>query len=262
MARFKLYLEYEGTRYSGWQVQKDAKTIQGELYKAAKDVFGDVKIEIYGAGRTDAGVHAIEQVAHLDVPTKLSIFQIHHQLNDALPHDISIINVEVASPTFHARHDAQARSYIYVIARRKTAFGKKLVWWIKDPLNAEIMQQSAESLLGLKDFKNFSDDTPDEKSTLVKLQACDVYEYGETLIIHVVGSHFLWKQVRRMVGILAEIGRGKMNKNAVDDVFSGKIKNVAQYTAPPSGLYLERVYYAGEEILTGENAFKLPFSVI
>lgn len=262
MPRFKVYLEYEGTRFAGWQIQKNAKSIQGEFFRVIEDAFGTKTFEFYGSGRTDAGVHAIEQVAHLDVQTQLSPEKIKYALNDRLPHDINVLNVEKANPRFHARHDAAARSYIYLISRRKTALGKQYVWWIKDGLDFEAMQAAAEAYSGFKDFSAFSDDTPEEKSTMVELNFADLYEYGDTIIVHIVGSHFLWKMVRRMVGILAEVGRGNLKAREVPRLFIDDNPNIARYTAPPSGLFLEKIYYPGEEVLRGEGAFKLPFSVI
>ena len=134
MSRFKLTIEYDGTRYSGWQMQKGCKSIQGEILDACKDLFGSNEIDLFGAGRTDSGVHALGQVAHLEVTTDQPLIRIRYGINDRLPPDICILNVETAEPNFHARHDAIARSYIYQISRRRTAFGKKHVWWIKDQL--------------------------------------------------------------------------------------------------------------------------------
>ncbi len=238
------------------------KTVQGEIFRACEKVFNTTEFEFYSSGRTDSGVHAIEQVAHLDVNTNLPLPQIRYKLNDNLPFDINILSVEKIPHNFHARHDAIARSYVYLISRRKTAFGKPFVWWIKDKLDFSAMQEASEYFIGMKDFKAFSDDTPEEKSTIVQLQNCDLYEYGDTIIIHIVGSHFLWKMVRRMTGILAEVGRGNMKTNQIKRLFHQSKSNVAQFTAPPSGLFLEHVYYPGDEVLSGPDSFKLPFSVI
>src|SRR4030042_7214977 len=119
MSRFKLYIEYEGTRYSGWQMQKNSKSVQGKLYEAAEKIFKNERFEIYGSGRTDAGVHALCQIAHLDVKTMLAPEIIRMKFNDELPADINIIEVEKAHPKFHARHDAKIRSYIYQISKRR-----------------------------------------------------------------------------------------------------------------------------------------------
>ncbi|MDZ7624872.1 MAG: hypothetical protein U5J96_10595 [Ignavibacteriaceae bacterium] len=143
-SRFKLYVEYEGTRYSGWQKQENAKTIQGTISKAAIDIFGNDFRDLQGSGRTDSGVHAICQVAHLDANTVLAPEIIRMKLNDLLPHDINILEVEKASQNFHARHDAKSRSYLYQISKRRTAFGKNYVWWIKDKLDFKKMESASK----------------------------------------------------------------------------------------------------------------------
>lgn len=124
MSRFKLIIEYDGTRYSGWQVQKNARTVQGEIIGAIKKVFKSDDFDFQGAGRTDAGVHALMQVAHLDIRTNLNEEKIRYALNDNLPADINILSVEKTSKNFHARKDAKYRSYLYIISKRRTAFAK------------------------------------------------------------------------------------------------------------------------------------------
>lgn len=246
MARFKLTIEYEGTRFSGWQVQKNARTVQGEFNNAIGKVFGTHVFEFYGSGRTDAGVHALQQVAHLDIKTMLAPEIIRMKLNDELPADINIIEVEKAVFEFHARHDAVARSYLYQISRRRTAFGKKFVWWIKDPLDVVKMRETAEMFIGLKDFQSFTADDPEEKSTKVHINSIDVQQAGDLILIRIVGSHFIWKMVRQIIGALAEVGRGKMSLNDVKKFLHAKSDEPAKLTAPPSGLFLERVYYKGD----------------
>lgn len=248
MARFKLTVEYEGTRYSGWQIQRGGKSIQGEILGACRDLFRTEKIDITGAGRTDAGVHATGQVAHLAVDTDFPPLKIKYGINDRLPPDISIINVEEAYPDFNARHDAVARSYIYLVSRRRTAFGKRFVWWIKDRLDTERMQEAAGHFTGLKNFRSFTDPDQEQGSTKVEILHFSVREEGDLLVFHVVGSHFLWKQVRRMVGVLVEVGRGKVSPAEVASVLRIKSDMPAKFTAPPSGLFLSRVWYRKDEV--------------
>ena len=150
MSRFKLTVEYVGTRYRGWQIQKNARTVQGELALAAREATGRSDFELMGSGRTDAGVHALAQVAHLDVATTLEPHRLRFALNDALPSDINVLSAERVPRRFHARHDAVARSYLYQIARRRTAFGKPLVWWIRDALDVAAMQRGAALFVGLR----------------------------------------------------------------------------------------------------------------
>jgi tRNA pseudouridine38-40 synthase len=249
MPRFKLTIEYDGTRYSGWQMQKGGKSIQGEILDACRELFKSETVDVYGAGRTDGGVHATGQIAHLDAQTDLPLLRIRYGINDRLPPDICILNVEDADPHFHARHDAVARSYIYQISRRRTAFGKKYVWWIKDHLDILKMNEAAKQFAGLKDFRSFTDDDQEQASTKVEIKYAQVIEFGDLLVFHIVGSHFLWKQVRRMTGVVVEAGRGKLQMDVIASFFRQKSDIPAKLTSPPSGLFLERVYYNKQDIV-------------
>jgi tRNA pseudouridine38-40 synthase len=247
-SRFKLYIEYEGTRYSGWQKQPNARTIQGELIKSCEKIFGKDFIDLQGSGRTDSGVHSLCQVAHLDVNTVLAPEIIKLKLNDLLPHDINILEVEKSDKTFHARHSAKSRSYIYQISRRKTAFGKNFVWWIKDKLDFNEMESASKVFVGLHNFASFSDDDPEEKSTKVLIDNIQLKEEDDLILIRITGSHFIWKMVRRIVGVLVEVGRGKMSSQDLIYYLNHKSDEPARFTAPPSGLFLEKVYYDGDKI--------------
>ena len=242
MPRFKLLIEYAGTRYSGWQIQKNARTVQGEIDRAIREAFRPREFELYGSGRTDAGVHALGQVAHLELYTSVPAEQLRRTLNDQLPADIHIIAADKVPHRFHARHDAVSRSYLYQISRRRTAFGKPFVWWIKEPLAVGAMREAARAFVGMKDFQGFTDDDPAEKSTLVLVDALEIVEAGPLVIIRIQGSHFLWKMVRRLVGVLAAVGRGELKPGQVNDPGV----DVAALTAPAAGLFLERVYYPGD----------------
>jgi tRNA pseudouridine38-40 synthase len=241
--RFRLLIEYAGTRYSGWQIQKNARTVQGEIDRAIRAACKPREFELYGSGRTDAGVHALAQVAHLELYTRLPPEQLRRMLNDELPADINIIAIERVPHRFHARHDAVARSYLYQISRRRSAFGKPFVWWIKEPLDVRAMREAATHFVGMKDFQGFTDDDPGEKSTLVLVERLEVAEAGALILIRIRGSHFLWKMVRRIVGVLAAVGRGALKPA---EVTSSKL-DAAALTAPAAGLFLERVYYTGDE---------------
>jgi tRNA pseudouridine38-40 synthase len=241
--RFKLTLEYDGTRYGGWQLQKNSRTIQGELLETAFKIFATQDVEIYGAGRTDAGVHARGQVAHLDAPTRLQPEQIKMRFNDALPSDINILQVEPAHPRFHARHDARRRTYVYQISKRRDAFGKRHVWWVKDPLNIPLMRAAAAQLVGFHDFRSFGDTEKEGQSTQVELIRLDIREDADRIYVQLTGSHFLWKMVRRIVGTLVEVGRGRMGLETFEQFLHRPSREPAKFTAPPSGLFLERIDY-------------------
>ncbi len=247
MSHFKLYIEYEGTRFSGWQVQKNARTVQGELIGAIKKAFNAGDFDFQGSGRTDAGVHALRQVAHLEIQTTLAPEIIRMKLNDELPADINLLGVERAPKNFHARHDAVSRSYVYQISRRRTAFGKRYVWWIKDKLHFEKMKQASELFIGMKNFQSFTDDDPEEKSTKVMVEDIQMKESGDLILIRISGSHFIWKMVRRIIGVIAEVGRGKLSLEKVEEYMNTKSSEPAKLTAPPSGLFLERVHYKGDK---------------
>lgn len=251
MPRFKLTIEYAGTRYSGWQIQKNARTIQGEIDRAARAVTGRQDFELYGSGRTDAGVHAAAQVAHLDVSTNLTAGALRARLNDELPSDINVLSAEVVTHRFHARYDATARRYVYQISRRRTAFHKASVWWVKEPLDVERMRAAAGAFVGLQDFKSFADsddkEGADPKSTRVLVDRVDIVEDGDLLLVVVEGSHFLWKMVRRLVGVLVEVGRSKLAANDAVRWLREESAVPARLTAPPSGLFLARVYYKNDK---------------
>jgi tRNA pseudouridine38-40 synthase len=248
--RLKLTIEYAGTRYSGWQIQKNARTIQGEIDRAVRTVTGRHDFELYGSGRTDAGVHASAQVAHLDVATHLTPASLRRAINDELPADINILDVQVVPHRFHARHAAVGRRYLYQIATRRSAFSKPFVWWVKEPLNVQAMRDAARQFVGMRDFQSFAaEDDGDnaERSTLVLIDRLDLVEAGDLVLVVVEGSHFLWKMVRRIVGVLVEIGRGELPIGQAATLLSTKSNMPARLTAPASGLFLNRVYYAGDQ---------------
>ena len=249
MPRFKLLIEYAGTRYSGWQIQKNARTVQGEIDRAVREVSKRREFELYGSGRTDAGVHALAQVAHLDLYTSLPPESLRRKLNDELPADIHIRAIDNVPHRFHARHDAISRCYLYQISRRRTAFGKPFVWWIRDPLDVPRMRDASRAFIGMKNFEAFTADDPEEKSTRVLVDGIEIAESGALILIRVQGSHFLWKMVRRMVGVLAAVGRGDLaagDAGRLLDDTSQSASGPAALAAPSAGLFLERVIYRGD----------------
>ncbi len=248
---WKLTLEYDGSRYSGWAEQENApRTIMGELRKAAEKLF-DGEVELGGAGRTDAGVHATGQVAHLKVPLNgepPTLDELLLSLNEELPFDIAVREAEEIPSRFHARHDAVARTYVYRIARQKDAFSKKFIWWIKEPLDLEAMRRAVELLPGRHDFVLFRAEDPSrpDESTIVQVKSATLEMDGRLLLFRIEASHFIWRMVRRLAGTLVKIGLGELsvaefrrllNAEPIPDV------EIAAWTAPSSGLFLERVTY-------------------
>jgi len=246
--RYKLTIEYDGTGYSGWQEQENARTIQGTLRKAAVAVFQE-PVDIQGAGRTDAGVHALGQVAHLVAGKRLRPAEIRNGLNDNLPSNINILDVSPAGRGFHARHDAHLRSYLYAVSMRRSAFLKRYIWWVRDRLDVKAMQSAADLFGGMHNFAAYADKRSGaDASTKVLLQRPEIRETGSIILVRVAGSHFLWKMVRRMIGVLVEVGRGKAGMEEVKATLCGPNELPARLTAPPSGLFLERVLYDGDTL--------------
>ena len=246
--RFKLTIEYAGTRYSGWQIQKNARTVQGEIDRAVRAVTSRSDFELYGSGRTDAGVHAAGQIAHLDVATTLPADTLLRRLNEELPADINILAARTVPHRFHARHDAVARRYVYQIARRRTAFAKAYVWWVKEALDLQAMRAGAGAFVGFKDFAAFAehDATSASRSPTVLVERLDIVDRGALVLVVIEGSHFLWKMVRRLVGVLVEIGRGGLQPGDAERLLREPAGLPARLTAPAAGLFLERVFYKGD----------------
>jgi tRNA pseudouridine38-40 synthase len=245
---WKLTLEYDGTRYHGWQSQKNTdRTVQGVLLRAARELLGE-DAGVGGAGRTDAGVHALAQVAHLKARKRATELEIEHGLNDRLPFDVNVTAVVPAAPAFHARHDALSRTYLYRISRRRTAFDKRLVWWVKDRLDAAAMQRAAGLFAGRHDFSSFCENAAGQESTIVVVEKSEALDRGNEIHFRIEASHFLWKMVRRLTGTLVEVGRGNLDAPAVEKLLRVKSGQPAKWTAPPSGLFLENVRYRPEVI--------------
>jgi tRNA pseudouridine38-40 synthase len=248
MYKYKIVLEYDGTNYSGWQTQKNAKSIQGTLIATAQNFLG-IPVEVQGAGRTDAGVHALAQVAHLESSQKVNPETLRIGLNDNLPASINVLQIENVPERFHARHNALARSYLYLIAKRRTAFGKRYVWWVKDKLDLDKMQKSLDIFQGFHNFISFADKRMDkDTSTEVNMERVELKEFEGIIALRIVASHFLWKMVRRIVGVVAETGRGNFTYRDIELMLESYSEIPARYTAPPSGLFLEKVLYEGDKL--------------
>jgi tRNA pseudouridine38-40 synthase len=246
MPKLKMTIEYAGTRYSGWQVQKNARTIAGEIERAIREATGIAEFELYGSGRTDAGVHALAQVAHLAIDSTMPPESLRRRINDALPSDINILRIESVRHRFHARHDAVGRSYLYQVSRRRTAFAKPFVWWLKDDLDIRRMRDAASRFIGFHDFQSFSDHASADSPSEVLVDAFDIHDDEDLVVFHVEGSHFIWKMVRRLVGVLVEVGRGGLSVDEAAAMLETRSDLPARLTAPASGLFLERVYYEGD----------------
>jgi len=251
MPTYRLNLEYEGTRYHGWQEQKNARTVAGELRRAVTEAGGGMVRDLGGSGRTDAGVHALAQVAHLRLARAVDPGPFRRAVNELLPADIHVLSLTPVPDSFHSRHSAVARSYLYQICRRRTAFAKRWVWWVKRPLDAGRMAEAAAVLAGRHDFRLFCESPDEQSSTVVVVESVEVVTDGALILVRLVASHFLWKMVRRVVGTLVQVGSGELDRAGFLALVNGKPPGKgqelpAEWTAPPSGLFLERVLYPGD----------------
>ncbi len=245
MPTYRLLVEYDGSRFLGWQVQAAGRTVQGALLEALREVVGERDIDLQGAGRTDAGVHALGQVASLRCRARLRPGQLVSQLEKVLPQDLAVVEVAAAPRDFHARHDATARAYRYQVTTRRSAFGKRFSWWVPELLDVAAMGAAAQYLVGRHDFRRLARRAGAVESTLVEVESFEVLAVGPMVLLRVVASHFLWNQVRRMVGLLVEVGRHRLAAGTIPALLTGS-GEVPAMTAPAAGLFLEAVRYPGE----------------
>ncbi len=243
-------IEYDGSRYRGWQAQVNARTVQGVLLAAARELWGP-GVRVHGAGRTDAGVHALGQVASVHLPPRARVDAAAalRRWNELVPFDVNVLELSAAPPSFHARHDAVRRVYRYRVATRRTAYGKPFVYWVKDDLDVAAMDRAARLLAGRHDFAGFCENPEGHDSTIVVVEEARVTAPDEAdglVLVRIAASHFLWKMVRRVVGVLLEVGAGRMTEAQVARLLVERTSEVARLTVPPSGLFLESVGYPGE----------------
>lgn len=245
MPRYKLTIEYDGAPYQGWQWQDHGPSVQGALEAAAQGLNGEPTL-VYGAGRTDSGVHALAQVAHMDLVKDIREDKVRDALNFHLgDHPVSILKAEAVDDDFHARFSAKERSYLYRIVDRrpKLALERGRVWRVPYKIDADLMHQAAQSLVGKHDFTSFRDTQCQAKSPVKTLDELSVLRAAGEVHIHVRATSFLHKQVRSMAGTLVEVGRGKWTPHQVGKALAAKDRKACGPVAPPDGLYLVKVAY-------------------
>ena len=243
--RFKLTIEYDGGPFQGWQRLPDAPSVQGALEDAVEKLTG-VRSDVFGAGRTDAGVHAYAQVAHVDIEKHFEALRLVEALNAHLrPHPISVLAAKEAAPDFHARFDAKLRAYRYRVTNRRAplTFERGQAWRVGRALDVEAMQAAAERLIGRHDFTTFRDAHCQAKSPIKTLDVAEVTRDGEEVDFWFEAQSFLHRQVRSMVGTLVEVGIGKMSADDVARVLAAADRAQCGPVAPSDGLYLARVDY-------------------
>jgi tRNA pseudouridine38-40 synthase len=245
MPRYKLVLEYDGTGLVGWQRQINGLSVQEILETAIERFCGQV-VRVYGAGRTDAGVHAQGQVAHADLPRAADPDEIQGALNfHVRPHAVSVLAVEAVAASFHARISARERHYRYRILNRRAPPGleRHRVWHVGPPLELAAMQEGARHLVGTHDFTTFRDALCQAKSPVKTLDALDLVQLGEEIVIEARARSFLHHQVRNIAGTLKLVGLGKWSPVHVKRALEARDRRAGGPTAPPQGLCLVDVTY-------------------
>jgi tRNA pseudouridine38-40 synthase len=238
-------VEYDGGPFSGWQRQADAPSVQEALETAASAVDGS-PVEVTGAGRTDAGVHAIGQVAHLDLQKSLRPDKVRDAINAHLrPHPVAVLHAELVHDEFHARFDAVQRSYLYRIANRRPdlALDRGRAWRVPMRLNHEAMDEAAQALIGRHDFSTFRDSQCQADSPVKTMDTISVTRLGEDIEIRCAARSFLHRQVRSMVGSLIDVGRGRERPEWISQILKAADRTQCGPVAPPDGLYLVSVKY-------------------
>lgn len=245
--RYKITIEYDGTNLVGWQKQQEGMSAQ-EYLETALFSFTHQKSEIYAAGRTDAGVHALAQVAHFDLNTDMELFRIREAFNANLRDmaaPVAVINVEHVPDNFHARFSAVGRGYIYRILNRRarTVLLENRVWHVGYPLDVDLMREGAKHLLGHHDFSSFRGAGCQALSPLKTLDKLDIIQNGDEIDFIVEARSFLYHQVRNMVGTLKMVGDKHLTPDDVKNILESKCRAKAGVTAPACGLYLNKVMY-------------------
>ncbi|MFN0191477.1 MAG: tRNA pseudouridine(38-40) synthase TruA [Aestuariivirga sp.] len=245
MPRYRLAIEYDGTNFVGWQVQASGTSVQGVIEDAIARING-APSTVIGAGRTDAGVHALGQVAHVDLAREWDAFELRNAINgNTRPHAVSILEAAQVAGDFHARFSATRRRYLYRILTRRAppALERNKVWHMPQELDAEAMHEAAQTILGNHDFTTFRSAACQAQSPVKTLDRLDVMRFGDVIEIRAEARSFLHNQVRSMVGSLKQVGLGKWRVRDMADALKAKDRARCGPVAPPDGLYLVTVDY-------------------
>jgi tRNA pseudouridine38-40 synthase len=245
MNRYKCIISYDGSEFSGYQVQPKKRTVQSQIEAALAKMHKDVNVKISASGRTDAGVHARGQVIHFDSPLPLTEEKWEIALNSMLPEDISILCVEKADSDFHARFDASGKEYRYFLYQslKRDPFQRNYAFHYPFPLNIEAMNEACSYLLGTHDFSSFCSARTEVADKVRTIETIEISQEEELLSFRFVGNGFLYNMVRILVGTIVEVGSGKRKPEDIVEILEKKDRRYAGKTAPAQGLYLWKVFY-------------------
>ncbi len=240
----KLTIEYDGTDYAGWQVQPNGVSVQEVVQNAIAAITGESDVTVSGSGRTDAGVHAAGQVAHVKTGSDIPAADLVHAINTKLPKDVAIVGAEDAPADFHARYSAKAKTYRYTILNRgvRSPLERRRAHVVRRKLDADAMRAAAAHLVGEQDFAAFQS-KPDGKSSVRTISRLDVDADGDTITLTVTGNGFLYNMVRAIAGTLIEVGLGARAPESIPALIDSRDRGQAGPTAPPQGLCLMQVDY-------------------
>lgn len=243
MRNLKLTIQYDGTKYCGWQKQPNSSGIQGTIEYAIYEITRE-KVNIIGSGRTDAGVHALGQVANFKTNSNIPAARIPDALNAKLPKDISIIDCQEVSDDFHSRYSATGKIYRYLIYNKpyRSPLYKDISYHVRYDLDIQKMRVEAQSLLGTHEFKGFMSSGSSVKDTVRTIHNISIEESGDLIVLEVEGNGFLYNMVRILVGTLVDIGRGRIDK-PLEEIIASQDRGEAGHTAPAHGLFLKKVHY-------------------
>lgn len=245
MRNFKLIIQYDGTKYNGWQKQGNTRnTLQGIFENILSKIF-DTDIEIYGSGRTDAGTHAKGQVANFKCETDMSTSELKNIINKYLPKDIAVIDCSEVDMRFHSRLNAKSKEYLYIIDNGEVhdPFMKTYAFRVEEKIDIELMKKATSYFIGEHDFRAFCSNKRYKKSTIRTIYSIDIYENNGKINILFNGNGFLYNMVRIIVGTLIEIATYKKSIEDIDNIFNNEKRLNAGFTAPACGLYLMKVFY-------------------
>ncbi len=245
MKNYKLLVQYEGTKYNGWQRQKNTRNTIEERFENVLSQMARRKVEVFASGRTDAGVHARGQVVSFSCETEKSPEEIRAYLNRYLPRDVRVLSLEEAPERFHARLCARRKTYEYALCAGEKAdvFSRRTMYEIEEMPDVEAMQRAAQKFLGTHDFQGFSSVKRTKKSTERTIYGAEVERQGNRIVLRITGSGFLYHMVRIMAGTLLAIGLGEKTDMCIDEIFRTKDRSLAGKTLPAEGLCLMEVQY-------------------